>query len=106
MKNTCEIISSSKYSSLDNGLVSTDGPAHHYTPLQFTQPDEANSLSKSTRHLLAPDPRYYYERTGSFGKAAQAVSYPAEFGQTPSKYKPGNHRNLFDINGMTQQHSY
>ncbi|XP_044765426.1 agrin-like isoform X2 [Coccinella septempunctata] len=83
----------------DSGLASTDGPAHHYTPLQFTQPDEANSLSKSTRHLLAPDPRYYYERTGYFGKPAQAVSYPAEFGLTPSKYRPpGNHRNLFDIN--------
>ncbi|KAK9890325.1 hypothetical protein WA026_010423 [Henosepilachna vigintioctopunctata] len=83
----------------DNGLPSTDGPAHHYTPLQFTQPDEANSLSKSTRHLLAPDPRFYYERTGPFGKPAQAVSYPAEFGLTPSKHKPsGSHRNLFDIN--------
>ncbi|KAL3289355.1 hypothetical protein HHI36_022791 [Cryptolaemus montrouzieri] len=84
----------------DNGLVSTDGPAHHYTPLQFTEPDETNSLSKSTRHLLAPDPRYYYERTGSsFGRPAQAVSYPAEFGLTPSKHKPsGSHRNLFDIN--------
>lgn len=31
--------------------------------LHFTQPDDSNSpLSKSTRHLLGPDPRYYYER--------------------------------------------
>lgn len=39
----------------------TDWPLRRYTPLQFTQPDEANSpLSKSTRHLLVPDPRTYY----------------------------------------------
>lgn len=45
---------------------STDWPLRRYTPLQFTQPDDSNSpLSKSTRHLLVPDPRYYYERSGS-----------------------------------------
>ncbi|XP_030748435.1 agrin-like isoform X2 [Sitophilus oryzae] len=39
----------------------TDWPLRRYTPLQFTQPDEINSpLSKSTRHLLVPDPRFYY----------------------------------------------
>lgn len=44
----------------------TDWPVRRYTPLQFTQPDESNSpLSKSTRHLLVPDPRYYYERSGN-----------------------------------------
>lgn len=44
----------------------TDWPVRRYTPLQFTEPDDSNSpLSKSTRHLLVPDPRYYYERGGS-----------------------------------------
>lgn len=39
----------------------TDWPVRRYTPLQFTQPDEVNSpLSKSTRHLLVPDSRFYY----------------------------------------------
>lgn len=55
----------------------TDWPVRRYTPLQFTQPDESNSpLSKSTRHLLVPDPRYYYERSGSLMR-------PAEGGQRP-----------------------
>lgn len=41
----------------------TDWPVRRYTPLQFTQSDDSSSpLSKSTRHLLVPDPRYYYER--------------------------------------------
>lgn len=53
---------------------STDWPVRRYTPLQFTQPDDSNSpLSKSTRHLLVPDPRYYYERSGNM----RPVSYPA-----------------------------
>lgn len=56
-------------------FASTDWPIRRYTPLQFTQPDESNSpLSKSTRHLLVPDPRYYYERSGN----ARPVSYPAD----------------------------
>lgn len=54
---------------------STDWPVRRYTPLQFTQPYESNSpLSKSTRHLLVQDPRYYYER----GNNIRPVSYPAE----------------------------
>ncbi|XP_063914885.1 agrin-like isoform X2 [Zophobas morio] len=58
---------------------STDWPVRRYTPLQFTQPDDSNSpLSKSTRHLLVPDPRYYYERSGSIMRPVQGVSYPAE----------------------------
>lgn len=59
---------------------STDWPIRRYTPLQFTQPDDSNSpLSKSTRHLLVPDPRYYYERSGSsIIRPIQGVSYPAE----------------------------
>ncbi|GJQ68230.1 hypothetical protein Trydic_g10765 [Trypoxylus dichotomus] len=47
-------------------FTSTDWPIRRYTPVHFTQPDDSNSpLSKSTRHL-APDTRYYYERSGSF----------------------------------------
>lgn len=58
---------------------STDWPIRRYTPLQFTQPDDSNSpLSKSTRHLLVPDPRYYYERSGSIVRPIQGVSFPAE----------------------------
>lgn len=60
-------------------FTSTDWPVRRYTPMQFTQPDDANSpLSKSTRHLLVPDPRYYYERSGSIMRPVQGVSYPAE----------------------------
>ncbi|XP_050313632.1 agrin-like isoform X2 [Anthonomus grandis grandis] len=45
----------------DDMFVGTDWPIRRYTPLQFTQPDEVNSpLSKSTRHLLVPDNRFYY----------------------------------------------
>ncbi|CAH0561782.1 unnamed protein product [Brassicogethes aeneus] len=58
---------------------STDWPIRRYTPLQFTQPDESNSpLSKSTRHLLVPDPRYYYERSGSIIRPIHGVSYPTD----------------------------
>ncbi|KOC64151.1 Agrin, partial [Habropoda laboriosa] len=47
----------------DNPMVITDGPFKNYTEVQYTQPAAAISpLSKSTRHLLVPepDPRYYY----------------------------------------------
>ncbi|KAH1022933.1 hypothetical protein HUJ04_012244 [Dendroctonus ponderosae] len=45
----------------DDMFPGTDWPLRRYTPLQFTQPDEGNSpLSKSTRHLLVPDSRFYY----------------------------------------------
>ncbi|XP_076261775.1 agrin-like isoform X1 [Rhynchophorus ferrugineus] len=45
----------------DDMIPGTDWPLRRYTPLQFTQPDEINSpLSKSTRHLLVPDQRFYY----------------------------------------------
>lgn len=47
----------------------TDWPVRRYTPLQYTQPDDSNSpLSKSTRHLLMPDPRYYYERGSNIAR--------------------------------------
>lgn len=56
----------------------TDWPVRRYTPLQFTQPDESNSpLSKSTRHLLVPDLRYYYERSGSPLRPAKGSPYSA-----------------------------
>nr|XP_033325096.1 agrin-like isoform X2 [Megalopta genalis] len=47
----------------DNPMVNTDYPVRNYTTVQYTQPAAAISpLSKSTRHLLVPepDPRYYY----------------------------------------------
>ncbi|XP_012134938.1 agrin isoform X3 [Megachile rotundata] len=47
----------------DDPMVNTDFPAKRYTAVQYTQPAAAISpLSKSTRHLLIPepDPRYYY----------------------------------------------
>lgn len=47
----------------DDPSVNTDFPVKRYTAVQFTQPAAAISpLSKSTRHLLVPepDPRYYY----------------------------------------------
>lgn len=54
------------YSLADNIFPGTDWPIRRYTPLQFTQPDDSNSpLSKSTRHLLVPDNRYFYERGGN-----------------------------------------
>ncbi|XP_065165794.1 agrin-like isoform X2 [Atheta coriaria] len=44
-------------------ITGTEWPLRRYTPLEFTQSDDANSpLSKSTRHLMVPDPRWYYER--------------------------------------------
>ncbi|XP_031335468.1 agrin-like isoform X3 [Photinus pyralis] len=57
-------------------LPGTDWPIQRYTPLQFTQPDESNSpLSKSTRHLLVSDLRYYYERSGSPLWASKGLPY-------------------------------
>ena len=47
----------------DDPMVNTDFPVKRYTAVQYTQPAAAISpLSKSTRHLLVPepDPRYYY----------------------------------------------
>ncbi|XP_054001386.1 agrin-like isoform X3 [Hylaeus anthracinus] len=47
----------------DDPMVNTDLPVKRYTAVQYTQPAAAISpLSKSTRHLLVPepDPRYYY----------------------------------------------
>ncbi|KAL0132236.1 hypothetical protein PUN28_000198 [Cardiocondyla obscurior] len=47
----------------DDPMVNTDFPVKRYTAVQYTQPAAAMSpLSKSTRHLLVPepDPRYYY----------------------------------------------
>lgn len=47
----------------DDPMVNTDSPVKKYTALQYTQPAAAISpLSKSTRHLLVPEPdsRYYY----------------------------------------------
>ncbi|XP_018333493.1 agrin isoform X1 [Agrilus planipennis] len=51
----------------DDTLPGTELPFRRYTPLQFTQSDESNSpLSKSTRHLMVPDLKVYYERAGSY----------------------------------------
>lgn len=47
----------------DDPMVNTDFPVKRYTAVQYTQPAAAISpLSKSTRHLLVPepDPRYFY----------------------------------------------
>ncbi|XP_066597691.1 agrin-like isoform X2 [Prorops nasuta] len=47
----------------DNPMVNTDYPVKRYTAVQYTQPAAAISpLSKSTRHLLVPepDPRFFY----------------------------------------------
>lgn len=54
----------------------TDWPVGQYTPMQYTQPDEPHyPLSKSTRHLLTPDSKYYYSRhslsTGHWDSAPQ-----------------------------------
>ncbi|KAG5885807.1 hypothetical protein JTB14_001416 [Gonioctena quinquepunctata] len=76
------------FGSCKEDIPSTDWPSRRYTPLQFTQPDESNSpLSKSTRHLLVPDPRYYYERSGN---VRPPVSYPANFdsGDFAPAYRP------------------
>ncbi|KAF5294801.1 hypothetical protein FQA39_LY00285, partial [Lamprigera yunnana] len=57
-------------------FTGTDWPIQRYTPLQFTQPDESNSpLSKSTRHLLVSDLRYYYEKSGSPLWPSKGLSY-------------------------------
>ncbi|XP_043286401.1 agrin-like isoform X3 [Venturia canescens] len=48
---------------IDDSTVNTDFPVKRFTAVQYTQPAAAISpLSKSTRHLLGPepDPRYYY----------------------------------------------
>ncbi|XP_034935622.1 agrin-like isoform X2 [Chelonus insularis] len=47
----------------DYPTLNTDSPVKRFTAVQYTQPAAAISpLSKSTRHLLGPepDPRYYY----------------------------------------------
>ncbi|XP_046614325.1 agrin-like isoform X1 [Neodiprion virginianus] len=47
----------------DDPMVNTDFPVKRFTAVQYTQPAAAISpLSKSTRHLLVPEPdsRYYY----------------------------------------------
>ncbi|CAG9816696.1 unnamed protein product [Phaedon cochleariae] len=75
----------------DDPIPSTDWPSRRYTPLEFTQPDESNSpLSKSTRHLMVPDPRYYYERSGD-----RRVSYPADYATKDSEFHdPGPGSNI------------
>lgn len=73
-KTSLHLIISNLYVTEDM-FPSTDWPLRRYTPLQFTQPDESNSpLSKSTRHLLVQDPRYYYER----GNNIRPVSYTTD----------------------------
>ncbi|CAG9828275.1 unnamed protein product [Diabrotica balteata] len=63
---------------VSDDIQSTDWPYSGVNPQQFTQPDEISSpLSKSTRHLLVPDPRYYYERSSN----VHPVSFPGtDFG--------------------------
>lgn len=53
----------------------TDWPVRRYTPLHYTQPDESNTPQKSTRHLMSPGPRYYYERSGNLMRSGDP-SYP------------------------------
>ncbi|CAG9855043.1 unnamed protein product [Phyllotreta striolata] len=62
------------FGSCKDDIQSTDWPYSNVNnPQQFTQPDEISSpLSKSTRHLLVPDPRYYYERSSN----PRPVSFP------------------------------
>uniref|UniRef100_A0A6P7FT13 Agrin-like n=1 Tax=Diabrotica virgifera virgifera TaxID=50390 RepID=A0A6P7FT13_DIAVI len=66
------------FGSCKDDIQSTDWPYSGVNPKQFTQPDEISSpLSKSTRHLLVPDPRYYYERSSN----VHPVSFPGtDFG--------------------------
>ncbi|XP_060515918.1 agrin-like isoform X3 [Cylas formicarius] len=64
----------------------TDWPIRRYTPLQFTQPDETNGpLSKSTRHLLVPDPRFYY---GSATKPLSSDIKDTRDGDVALAYRP------------------
>ncbi|KAL1493054.1 hypothetical protein ABEB36_011193 [Hypothenemus hampei] len=64
----------------------TDWPLRRYTPLQFTQPDEVNSpLSKSTRHLLVPDSRFYY---GSATRPLGSNSKDTKDGDIALAYRP------------------
>lgn len=47
-------------------LAGTEWPLRHWTSgFRFTEPEDVSSpLSKSTRHLLVPEPRHYYNRHG------------------------------------------
>lgn len=47
-------------------FVGTEWPVRRWTSgNRFTEPEDVSSpLSKSTRHLLVPDQRYYYNRFG------------------------------------------
>lgn len=68
------------FARIEDMFASTDWPVRRYTPVHFTQPDDSNSpLSKSTRHL-APDTRYYYERSGSFLRQPQRPDDSSEDG--------------------------
>ncbi|XP_057656608.1 agrin-like isoform X3 [Diorhabda carinulata] len=61
------------FGSCNEEIQSTDWPYSGVNSQQFTQSDEISSpLSKSTRHLLVPDPRYYYERSSN----VRPVSFP------------------------------
>ncbi|RZF33915.1 hypothetical protein LSTR_LSTR012257 [Laodelphax striatellus] len=46
----------------ENMMVGTEWPQHKWTSVnRFTEPEDVSSpMSKSTRHLLIPDQRYYY----------------------------------------------
>ncbi|XP_066155435.1 agrin-like isoform X4 [Euwallacea fornicatus] len=70
----------------DDMIPGTDWPLRRYTPLQFTQPDEANSpLSKSTRHLLVPDTRTYY---GSATRPLSSDTKDTRDGDIALAYRP------------------
>lgn len=67
---------------IDYIFPGTDWPVRRYTPLEFTQPDDSNSpLSKSTRHLLMPDPRYYYDRGSNVARPLYSVGPDSDSGE-------------------------
>lgn len=58
----------------EESISGTDWPMRRYTPMQYTQPDDGNGhLSKSTRHLLVPEPKYKNENLMTYHKTAMGV---------------------------------
>lgn len=47
-------------------LAGTEWPVKWTSGFRFTEPEDVSSpLSKSTRHLLMPEPRQYFNRHGT-----------------------------------------
>lgn len=74
-----------------------------YTPLQFTQPDDSSSpLSKSTRHLLMPDSRYYYERGSSIVRPVYPVGPDSDSGSSSeNNLSAGGSDSIYNTRGET-----